>query len=102
MGRCPDFPGTPQAIAALGTMIEANGWETTPDNMEAAHAYLVRTRVYAPLTPVQTDSRQQMKPPPMIRSNSPDGNQPVFNEDTATSAQLRERYFQTLRALQGQ
>ena len=53
MGRCPDFPGTAQAITALSAMIVKNGWDTTPDIIEAAHAHLVRTRVYAPLTPAE-------------------------------------------------
>jgi hypothetical protein len=85
MQRCPDFPDTPFAHQALGQFVVKNGWDVTAENLEAAHAALVRQKVYAPLSVAEQNatwsnnmaasSRQAPgPPPPMLRSNSPDAN----------------------------
>jgi hypothetical protein len=84
MQRCQDFPNTDQAIEALGTIIENQGWEWTPDAMEIAHTMAVRNGIYKPLTQQQISEEwaqamgmenQQARrgtPPPMLRGSAPD------------------------------
>ena len=47
----PDFPGTSEAIEALGTIMDRNGLEYTSENLSIAHAYAVRNGIYQPLSP---------------------------------------------------
>ena len=73
----PDYPQTPQADAALETIINRNGWEWTPDSMAAAHALAVQHRVYQPLSQQEialangyAPEVHRPVPPPMIRGSA--------------------------------
>jgi hypothetical protein len=79
MQLCPDFPETEQANSASLGIVEANGWQHTPENLQAAHLMAVRNGVYAPLTPQQIrvangEQIQISRPsaPPMLSTNNPE------------------------------
>lgn len=102
MQRCPDFPDNPFAHQALGQFVVKNGWDVTAENLEAAHAALVRQKVYAPLTVEEqnatwsnnmaADSRRAAgPPPPMLRSQAPDANQQSTNEWNEPLDRMRAR-----------
>lgn len=117
----PEFPNTPAANEALVKYAEEK-FKVNLDNlstsdpeqaaavMEGAHLALLNRGTYRPLTTDEQNqtlvdkaaSRERGTPPPMIRSSSPENRQESFDESTATSEQLRARYFESLRSAQGQ
>jgi hypothetical protein len=97
MSRCPDFPQTEQANQALLGIVEANGWQYTPDNMQAAHLLAVQNHVYQPLTQEQIQAatgvapqQSRATPPPMIRGNSADVGNPPQDPYNMPMDQLRK------------
>ena len=79
MSLCPDFPETEQANAALLGIVASNGWQYTPENLQAAHLLAVRNGVYQPLTPdqIRQANGEQIQtsravPPPMLGGNNPE------------------------------
>jgi hypothetical protein len=77
--RCPDFPGDDESISKLVDIVERNGWQYTPENLEAAHTLAVRNHVYAPLSAeaIQAGNgvlpqHNRPAPPPMLRTNNPE------------------------------
>ncbi len=79
IGEHPEFPNSPEAIAALGQVIEANNLDWLPGNMALAHAAAVRDGLYRPLSDEEIRASMGMDvqvarptPPPMIRGNSPE------------------------------
>jgi hypothetical protein len=79
VSRCPDFPGTDEANAAVIGIVQANGWQYTPDNLQAAHALAIRNHVYEPLSAeaiqaANGNAPQIIRPtaPPMLRTNNPE------------------------------
>ncbi len=80
---CQDFPNTPEAIEALSKKIDDNKWDFSPQSMIAAHTMCVRENQYKALTPDEINqtwannmqaATTRSSPPPMIRSNNPEGN----------------------------
>jgi len=76
---CPDFPGTEQASNALVGIVDQNGWEFTPENLQAAHALAVRNHIYEPLSAEAMQASHGNVPqvsrptaPPMLRTNNPE------------------------------
>jgi hypothetical protein len=93
--RCPDFPGTEEAIAALDNIVRTHNWQPTPENLQAAHALAVQNRVYQPLSAAEirqtmgAEPPARIAPPPMLRGNSPDVMSPPLDPRNMPIDQLR-------------
>ena len=76
---CPDFPSTPEAVNALTSIVENNGWQWSAESLQAAHALAVRNHIYEPLTAEQIQAangvmpqQNRPTPPPMLQGNNPE------------------------------
>jgi len=112
MNACPDFPNTPEAIAAISKRLEDNKWDYTPQSMIAAHSMLLRenaqdpTKGYKPLTPEEQNASWEQglrasnrQPPPMLRSGSPESNPGGFDPWTVKDSDaVRKEYLTQLKA----
>jgi len=105
----PDFPGTQEANDAIGEIMASTGWDVNAQNLSAAHAFAVRRGVYKPLsndeqqaglTTTAPQQRSGSAPPPMIRSNSPELQQP-FDLWTEPLADQRKRIIREQLAEKG-
>ena len=76
---CPDFPSTPEAVNALTSIVENNGWQWNGESLQAAHALAVRNHIYEPLTAEQIQAangimpqNKRPTPPPILSGNNPE------------------------------
>jgi hypothetical protein len=75
----PDFPGTPEAVNAVTSIVENNGWEWNAESLKAAHLLAARNHIYEPLSAemIQAASgtmpqNTRPAPPPMLSGNNPE------------------------------
>lgn len=108
ISQCPDFPNNDASIEALKTKMEKMGYDYTPQSMIAAHMLCLREESYKPLSLQEQNqtwannmnASNRGTPPPMIRSNSPENQQPVDLWNEPLDKQ-RERIIREQLAQQG-
>jgi len=93
----PDFPNTQSAIDALDQVLANNGLQYTSENMNLAHTWAIKNRVYQPLSQEQQQAAlglpvhsQRPTPPPMLRSGSPDSSTQGYDPHAISMEQLRK------------
>lgn len=76
---CPDFPGTPESVSAVTSIIENNGWEWNADSLQAAHLLATKNHIYEPLSAEAIQASigtlpqdKRPTPPPMLTGNNPE------------------------------
>src|SRR5262249_38512996 len=93
-----DFPDTPEAQAAIATIIDKNGWPADAAHMADANAIAIRQGIYQPipadLVPVTTgqalpNSRPQTAP--MLSYSNPDTRGPSNDPWSMPLDQLRRQ-----------
>ncbi len=77
--KCPEFPGTQEAIDSIARIMDNLGLAETSENMQACHGLAIQRGMYEPISQqalqmangtAQPIHRQA--PPPMLRSNNPE------------------------------
>ncbi len=77
--KCPEFPGTQEAIESIARIMDNLGLAETSENMQAAHGLAIQRGMYEPISQqalqmangtAQPIHRQA--PPPMLRSSNPE------------------------------